>query len=91
MRWEKASSSNMSPFIALGRPNQRYPILFRDYLRAHAVASAAYAQIKISLSQRHPDEVEFYYGIKDPLCDIVIDAAEDWARITDWHMGPSDI
>jgi GrpB-like predicted nucleotidyltransferase (UPF0157 family) len=76
---------------ALGRPNQRYPLLFRDYLRVHPVASAAYAQIKISLSQRHPDDVDFYYDIKDPLCDIVIDAAEDWARTTGWQMGPSDI
>jgi GrpB-like predicted nucleotidyltransferase (UPF0157 family) len=74
---------------ALGRPNQRYPILFRDYLRVHPVASAAYAQIKINLSQRHPDDVEFYYDIKDPLCDIVIDAAEDWAKVTGWQMGLS--
>ena len=76
---------------ALGRPNQRYPLLFRDYLRAHPVASAAYAQIKTSLSQRHPDDVDFYYDIKDPLCDIVVDAAEDWAQATGWQMGPSDI
>jgi GrpB-like predicted nucleotidyltransferase (UPF0157 family) len=76
---------------ALGRPNQRYPLLFRDYLRAHPVASAAYAQIKTSLSQRHPDDIDFYYDIKDPLCDIVIDAAEDWAQETSWQMGPSDI
>ena len=76
---------------ALGRPNQRYPLLFRDYLRAHPVASAAYAQIKTNLSQRHPDDVDFYYDIKDPLCDIVIDAAEDWAQVIGWQMGPSDI
>ena len=76
---------------ALGRPNQRYPLLFRDYLRAHPVASTAYAQIKTSLSKWHPDDVEFYYDIKDPLCDIVVDAAEDWAQATGWQMGPSDI
>jgi GrpB-like predicted nucleotidyltransferase (UPF0157 family) len=76
---------------ALGRPNQRYPLLFRDYLRAHPVASVAYAQIKTSLSQRHPDDVDFYYDIKDPLCDIIVDAAEDWAQATGWKMGPSDI
>ena len=76
---------------ALGRPNQRYPLLFRDYLRAHPVASAAYAQIKTNLSQRHPDDVDFYYDVKDPLCDIVIDAAEDWVQATGWQMGPSDI
>jgi GrpB-like predicted nucleotidyltransferase (UPF0157 family) len=71
---------------ALGRPNQRYSILFREYLRAHPLASASYAQIKLNLSRRHPDDVDFYYDIKDPLCDIVIDAAEDWARVTGWQM-----
>jgi len=75
----------------LGRPNQRYPLLFRDYLRAHPVASAAYAQIKTSLSKLHPGDVDFYYAIKDPLCDIVIDAAEGWVQVTGWQMGPSDI
>lgn len=69
-----------------GRPNQRYPILFRDYLRAHPVAREAYALIKTNLSHRHPDDVEFYYDIKDPLCDIVIDAAEDWAEATGWQV-----
>ena len=96
--WEKLMFSppaNQRPthlhVRALGRPNQRYPLLFRDYLRTHPVASAAYAQIKTNLSQRHPDDVDFYYDIKDPLCDIVIDAAEDWAQVIGWQMGPSDI
>jgi GrpB-like predicted nucleotidyltransferase (UPF0157 family) len=98
MDWEKRyfrAPANQRPthlhVRALGRPNQRYPLLFRDYLRVHPLASAAYAQIKISLSKLHPDDVDFYYEIKDPLCDIVIDAAEDWARTTGWQMGPSDI
>ena len=71
---------------ALGRPNQRYPILFRDYLRARPLASAAYAQIKLALARRHPDDKDFYYDIKDPLCDIVIDAAEEWACATGWRL-----
>lgn len=75
----------------LGKPNQRYPLLFRDYLRAHPVASAAYGLIKTNLSRRDPEDVEFYYDIKDPLCDIIIDAAEDWARVTGWKPGPSDL
>ena len=94
--WEKRyfrPSANQRPthlhIRALGRPNQRYPILFRDYLRAHPIATAAYAQIKSNLSQRHPDDVDFYYDIKDPLCDIIIDAAEDWARVTGWQMALS--
>jgi GrpB-like predicted nucleotidyltransferase (UPF0157 family) len=74
---------------AQGRPNQRYPILFRDYLRVHPVACAAYALIKINLSLSHPNDVEFYYDIKDPLCDIIIDAAEDWAQATQWQLRQS--
>ncbi|GCE07145.1 hypothetical protein KDAU_44740 [Dictyobacter aurantiacus] len=74
---------------ALGRPNQRYPILFRDYLCVHPVASAAYAQIKLAMARRDPDDVEFYYDVKDPLCDIVIEAAEEWAQTTGWRMEES--
>jgi hypothetical protein len=33
--------------------------------------------------------VDFYYDIKGPLCDIVIEAAEEWARITGWQMAAS--
>jgi GrpB-like predicted nucleotidyltransferase (UPF0157 family) len=96
--WEKRyfrAPANQRPthlhVRALQRPNQRYPILFRDYLRAHPLASSAYAQIKVALSGRHPDDVEFYYDVKDPVCDIVFDAAEEWAKCTNWQMGPSDL
>lgn len=74
-----------------GRPNQRYPLLFRDYLRAHPLASAAYAQIKFALARRLPDDIEFYYDIKDPVCDIIFGAAEAWAQSTGWQMGPTDM
>jgi GrpB-like predicted nucleotidyltransferase (UPF0157 family) len=30
-----------------GKPNQRYPILFRDYLRTHPPVADAYSQIKV--------------------------------------------
>src|SRR6266702_7468938 len=32
-----------------GSPNGRYALLFRDYLRAHPLASGAYAQVKKAL------------------------------------------
>jgi len=76
---------------AVGRPNQRYPLLFRDYLRTHPVSAEAYALIKLHLARVHPDDAYFYYDIKDPLCDIIIDAAENWARQTSWMAGPSDL
>ena len=76
---------------AAGRPNQRYPLLFRDYLRCHPSAIGAYAEIKQQLARYRPADLEFYYDIKDPVCDIIIAAAEEWAAQTSWAQGPADM
>ncbi|MEZ5039959.1 MAG: GrpB family protein [Saprospiraceae bacterium] len=68
----------------LGRFNQRYPLLFRDYLRASAVTRLSYALIKERLAQLFPESSEGYYFIKDPLMDLMYEAAEQWARLTNW-------
>jgi len=67
-----------------GRANTRYALLFRDYLRHSTAAAAAYAQIKVVLSQLHPDDVDAYYAVKDPVCDLIMDAAEQWANDAKW-------
>ncbi|HWV36727.1 MAG TPA: GrpB family protein [Thermomicrobiales bacterium] len=72
------------------RANQRYPLLFRDYLRATPAASEAYRQIKVALTRLHPNDQDAYYDVKDPVCDLIIDAAERWARETGYTLGPSD-
>jgi len=72
------------------RANQRYAVLFRDYLRAHSAAAAAYGRVKIELAGYHADDVDAYYAIKDPVCDIVMAAAEAWAATVGWTPGPSD-
>jgi GrpB-like predicted nucleotidyltransferase (UPF0157 family) len=74
-----------------GRANQRYALLFRDYLRAVPAAAAAYAQIKGALARRHPEDQDAYYEVKDPVCDLIIDAAERWAASTNYIPGPSDV
>lgn len=66
------------------RFNQRYALLCRDYLRTHPDAAAAYAAIKRQLSHRFGDDVEAYYDIKDPVFDLIMAAAREWARATDW-------
>lgn len=71
----------------IGRPNQRYPLLFRDYLRHSAPAAAAYAQIKIALAKRDPYDVDAYYAVKDPVCDLIMEAAELWAADIGWAPG----
>lgn len=73
-----------------GRLNQRYPLLFRDYLRVHPPAAEAYAQVKRALARLHPDDVDAYYDVKDPVCDIIMDGAEEWAAATHWEQGPAD-
>ena len=75
---------------AAGRANQRYALLFRDYLRADPAAAGAYAQIKIALARLHPDDVEAYYDVKDPVCDLIMGAGARWAAATGWAPGPSD-
>ncbi|MEM9415991.1 MAG: GrpB family protein [Planctomycetota bacterium] len=75
----------------VGRANQRYALLFRDYLRNNTRASRAYEQVKSSIIRYHPEEkMDAYYDIKDPVCDIIMSGAETWAAATAWCLGESD-
>ena len=65
-----------------GSGNGRYALLFRDYLRAQPLATAAYAQAKVASSQHGPTDWDLYYDVKDPICDIIMAGAEDWAATT---------
>ncbi|MDP9313929.1 MAG: GrpB family protein [Chloroflexota bacterium] len=67
-----------------GNPNQRYALLFRDYLRAHPNSARTVEHIKRELANRHGDDEDAYYAIKDPVYDLIWDAAKDWARQTGW-------
>jgi GrpB-like predicted nucleotidyltransferase (UPF0157 family) len=74
----------------VGRPNQRYALLFRDYLRAHPATAQAYAQVKNALARYHSQDEDAYYDIKDPACDLIMGGAEVWAAATRWEPGPTD-
>jgi GrpB-like predicted nucleotidyltransferase (UPF0157 family) len=73
----------------LGRPNQRYALLFRDYLRAHPPTAAAYAELKRRLAEHLADPL-MYPEVKDPAVDLIYLAAEEWAAAAGWRPGPSD-
>ena len=75
---------------AQGRFNQRYPLLCRDYLRTHPGAADAYGAIKQQLARLHRDDQEAYYAVKDPVFDVVMAGAEDWAAQTSWSAPPGD-
>jgi GrpB-like predicted nucleotidyltransferase (UPF0157 family) len=73
-----------------GRFNWRYALLCRDYLRSHDDARDAYAEIKSQLARYFPVDLEAYYDIKDPVFDLLMAGANDWAKTTDWQPNPSD-
>jgi GrpB-like predicted nucleotidyltransferase (UPF0157 family) len=66
-----------------GSPNERLALLFRDWLRAHPAAVAAYAAFKTQLAAAVPG-LDLYTDVKDPVVDLVIAAAEPWAAQTGW-------
>lgn len=73
-----------------GRFNQRYPLLCRDYLRSHPLAAQAYGEIKRQLARYFPENMEAYYDIKDPVFDVLMAGAEDWASVTGWTAPETD-
>jgi GrpB-like predicted nucleotidyltransferase (UPF0157 family) len=60
--------------------------LFRDYLRAHPNSAKSIELIKREIAKRHADNIETYYDIKDPVYDLIWDAALDWAKYTNWKI-----
>ena len=68
----------------VGSPNERLALLFRDWFRAHPKAVPGYAAFKQTLARRLPD-LEGYTDVKDPVVDLVIGIATDWAAETGWQ------
>lgn len=87
--WSNASSVHLH-VREEGRLNQqRYSLLFRDYLRADPVAAGAYGLLRRALVEVSLDDSDMYYAVKDPACDVLA-GAEHWAIRTGWRPGPSD-
>jgi hypothetical protein len=40
--------------------------------------------IKREIAKRHANDVEAYYDIKDPVYDLIWEAAQAWAAQTRW-------
>jgi GrpB-like predicted nucleotidyltransferase (UPF0157 family) len=74
----------------LGRLNQRYALLCRDYLRMHDGTRDAYAEVKRQLARYFPNDVDAYYDIKDPAFDLFMSGAWEWAEFVGWQPEPSD-
>jgi GrpB-like predicted nucleotidyltransferase (UPF0157 family) len=72
----------------LGKPNQRYALLFRDYLASHPPVAAAYGELKRRLAATLAKD-ESYPTVKDPAVDLIYLAAEQWATTSGWTPTPS--
>lgn len=68
-----------------GRFNQRYALLFRDYLRASAGVRVEYELLKRRAARVFPDSIDGYLDLKDPVFHIIFEAATLWARIVSWE------
>jgi dephospho-CoA kinase len=69
-----------------GAPNERYALLFRDFLRDDASARIAWGRFKEQLAFATPT-LRDYGAVKDPATDVLMSAAERWAMESDW-AGP---
>ena len=68
----------------IGSANERLALLFRDWFRSHPAAVPAYAEFKRRLAALTPDTFS-YADAKDPVVDVVIVAAENWAASVGWQ------
>jgi GrpB-like predicted nucleotidyltransferase (UPF0157 family) len=70
-----------------GSPNERFALLFRDYLQAHTDLVPHYTRFKTILAERLQD-VDDYTDVKDPVVDLIVAVAESWAAETGWVSRP---
>lgn len=68
----------------LGRGNWRYALLFRDYLRSMSEQAAVYAEVEVRLAELVGGERSPYSYVKEPVCDLIFNAAVDWAGANEW-------
>jgi GrpB-like predicted nucleotidyltransferase (UPF0157 family) len=67
-----------------GSPNERYALLFRDFVRANPDARDAWAIFKRELA-KICDTTQDYVEVKDPATDAVMVVARTWAEQTGWR------
>ena len=68
----------------LGRFNQRYALLFRDYLRASGAVRHEYELLKHQAARLFPDSIEGYLAFKEPVLHIIYESASLWAEKVGW-------
>lgn len=73
-----------------GSFSEQLALLFRDYLRANAVAAGEYAAFKRDCADRFRNDRSAYTEAKAPLIWDIVRKADGWAQRTGWQPGESD-
>ncbi|MBO3749297.1 GrpB family protein [Streptosporangiaceae bacterium NEAU-GS5] len=74
-----------------GSAGERFALLFRDWFRAHPAAVPAYMRFKRALAELVRDQAE-YTEMKNPVVDLVVAMADDWAARHGWAANrPAEI
>ena len=68
----------------VGRFNQRFALLVRDYLRSSENVRAEYELFKRQASQLFPENIDGYLSLKDPVEHIIYAAASLWSEKVKW-------
>ena len=68
-----------------GSPNERYALLFRDFLRSDDSARMAWGRFKAELAT-HTRDLSEYGTVKDPATDVLPALAERWAAGNSWRV-----
>jgi GrpB-like predicted nucleotidyltransferase (UPF0157 family) len=71
-----------------GSPNERYALLFRDFLRANDRARDLWGIFKQRLAEEVGGDRSLYAELKDPATDVLIVSAEEWAQVAGWPGPP---
>jgi GrpB-like predicted nucleotidyltransferase (UPF0157 family) len=91
-RWSKlvfapapdARACNVHVRVA-GAPNERYALLFRDFLRSNSSARVAWGRFKSELAEQ-TNTLAGYGAVKDPATDVLLAHAEAWAAEVGWTV-----
>ena len=54
------------------------------------MARDAYGEIKRQLARYFPENIDAYYDIKDPVFDVIMAGANDWAAFRAWQPPSSE-
>lgn len=68
-----------------GSPNERYALLFRDFMRANEATRDAWGRFKTELANATQNLLA-YVSVKDPATDVLLALAERWAAETAWRV-----